>query len=337
MKELEQGFKPSWWAKNRHIQTMWGPLIRRLPKVPNIMRERLELDDGDFIDLDIYKVKNRPTLLLLHGLEGSIDSAYIRGMLDTAVTKNWQVVVMHFRSCSGEPNRLLSSYNSGVSSDLQLVLNALAKQSLNVDYIVGYSLGGNVLLKWLGEKGRINNSTKESVNLNMNDYSNIKAAVAVSVPMLLDVCAKEIHTGFSRVYEWALLQTLRHKTSEKILKFGSDKLPQLTEVSKLNSFVKFDNQVTAPAHGYKNAEDYYQKASAQQFIKSIKIPTLIVHAKDDPFMNESVIPDQQEISESVTLEVNEKGGHVGFVQGQWPWKAEYYLEKRIPEYLQQFS
>ncbi len=319
---ISEGFKAPWWAKNCHLQTVWGSLFRRLPALPKMQRNRIELDDGDFIDVDIYPLENRPTLLLLHGLEGSIDSPYIRGMIESAKAKQWQIAVMHFRSCSGEPNRLIRSYNSGVSDDLHLVLERLKQRSINVDYIVGYSLGGNVLLKWLGEQ---------------SDKVSIKAAVAVSVPLMLDICATEIHRGFSRIYETALLRTLRHKTRQKALKFGSDKLPKLEDISKLNSFWKFDDQVTAPAHGYKNAEDYYNKASSRQFVKYIKIPTLIIQSKDDPFMNATVLPDMHEIPAEVILETNSHGGHVGFIQGKWPWQAEYYLEQRIPNFLENSS
>jgi predicted alpha/beta-fold hydrolase len=319
---LTEKFIAPWWAKNRHLQTVWGSLFRRLPALPKMQRNRLELDDGDFIDVDIYPLENRPTLLLLHGLEGSIDSPYIRGMIDAAKAKRWQIVVMHFRSCSGEPNRLLRSYNSGVSDDLHAVLKLLEQMSIKIDYIVGYSLGGNVLLKWLGEQ---------------SERVAIKAAVAVSVPLMLDICATEIHRGFSRVYENALLKTLRHKTRQKSLKFGSEKLPKLEDISSLNSFWKFDDQVTAPAHGYKNARDYYNQASSRQFVKHIRIPTLIIQSKDDPFMNADVLPNMDELPANVILEANSHGGHVGFIQGKWPWRAEYYLEQRIPAYLEKFN
>jgi uncharacterized protein len=316
------GFVAPWWARNRHLQTLWSSLFRRLPLLPAMQRIRLELADGDFIDVDLLAKQHRPTLMLLHGLEGSIDSPYIRGMLASADKKNWQVVVMHFRSCSGEPNRLVQSYNSGVSHDLDEVIHLLKTKAINIDFIVGYSLGGNVLLKWLGEQA---------------ESASVKAAVAVSVPLMLDVCASEIHQGFSRFYEYLLLRTLRKKTQEKIKLFKTEKLPRLSEVSKLNSFWKFDHHVTAPAHGFENAEDYYQKASSRQFVKHIKVPTLIIQAKDDPFMNETVLPDFSDVPKWVTLEANERGGHVGFVQGKWPWKAEYYLENRIPCFLDDYQ
>jgi len=314
-------FIAPWWAKNRHTQTLWSSFFR--PKVDLSHSEplRIELDDGDFIDLNIFRNENQPTLLLLHGLEGSIESPYIGGLINSANAKNWQIVVMHFRSCSGEPNRLLKSYNSGVSEDLNEVITKLASNNISIDYLVGFSLGGNVTLKWLGE---------------VAENASIKAAVAVSAPMLLGVCATEINKGFSKLYEFILLRTLRAKTREKLKRFGDDILPNKKMIRSLNSFWRFDNYVTAPAHGYENAEDYYQKASSKQFLKSIAKPTLIIHAKDDPFMNESVLPSKDELSNWVTLEASEKGGHVGFVYGKWPWKAEYYLDKRIPEFLEQF-
>ncbi len=315
------GYIAPWWARNKHLQTVWGSVFRHMPELPTMKRHRLELDDSDFIDVDIHYQNNRPTLLLLHGLEGSIHSPYIRGMIHSAVRKNWQIAVMHFRSCSGEPNRLLKSYNSGVSDDLDEVIEKLKLLSINIDFIVGYSLGGNVLLKWLGEQ-------KNKVT--------IKAAAAVSVPMMLDICALEINRGFSKIYEYALLRTLRKKTRAKLQKFPNQSFLQSKQVSKLTSFVKFDDQLTAPVHGYKNGQDYYSKASSRQFVKDIKIPTLIIQAKDDPFMNDTVIPDLSELPTNVILELNANGGHVGFVQGRWPWVAEYYLESRIPNYLASF-
>jgi len=316
---LDNSFVAPWWAKNRHLQTVWGSLFRRLPALPEMTRKRLELDDGDFIDLDIYHKQNAPTLLLLHGLEGSINSPYIRGMIDSAKQKGWQIIVKHFRSCSGEPNRLLQSYHSGVSHDLQSVVDLLKKESIDIDYIVGYSLGGNVLLKWLGEQS-------ENVS--------IKAAVAVSVPLMLDICATEINRGFSKIYELALLRTLRKKALDKIKKFENVNLPKSHEVNNFDSFWKFDQHVTAPVHGFLSAKDYYEKVSSHQFVRNIKVPTLIIQSLDDPFMSPEIFSEIKEIPKQVILEKNNHGGHVGFVQGKWPWRAEYYLEKRIPSYLE---
>lgn len=321
MNIIEDKFCPAWWAKNRHLQTVWGSFFRKLPKLPSMKEMRLELDDGDFIDVNLRERKNSPTILLLHGLEGSIDSPYIRGMVDAAEKQQWQIVVMHFRSCSGEPNRLLRSYHSGVSDDLAQVIKLLSDKGIITDFVVGYSLGGNVLLKWLGEQA-------EKVS--------IKAAVAVSVPLMLDTCATEINRGFSKVYESALLRTLKIKTIEKVKRFQSDKLPSETQISKLNSFWQFDDKVTAALNGFDDVDDYYTKASSRQFVQHIETPTLIIQSTDDPFMNETVLPDIHHLPEKVILEKNKHGGHVGFVDGRWPWSAEYYLERRIPNYLASF-
>ena len=319
---INDHFKAPWWAKNRHLQTIWGVMFRRLPALPTMKRKRIELNDGDFIDLDIHYKEGAPTLLLLHGLEGSIDSPYIRGMVDSASLKGWQIIVMHFRSCSGEQNRLLRSYHSGVSHDLQIVVESLRVESIYIDYIVGYSLGGNVLLKWLGEK------TAEI---------KVKAAVAVSVPLMLDICATEINRGFSKIYEKVLLRTLKTKTEQKISRHSDHPIPNKRLINQLDSFWKFDQAVTAPIHGFQGAQDYYEKVSSRQFVKHIRVPTLIIQSLDDPFMSPAVLPDLSEMPNNVILETNSHGGHVGFVHGSVPWRAKYYLEERIPEFLAGYS
>jgi uncharacterized protein len=318
----ESTFKPGWWAKNRHLQTLWGALVRRLPELPAMERWRFDLPDGDFIDVDLYFKSDAPTVLLLHGLEGSIDSHYIRGLVNQFASQGKQVIVKHFRGCSGEQNRLLRSYHSGVSDDLQAVLEQLSERNIVVDFIVGFSLGGNVLLKWLGE-----NHKRHSV----------KGAVAVSVPLLLDECASAIDQGFSKLYSSRLLKTLKLKTLYKKLQFNEQIKLSAEEIKQLDTFWAFDHQVTAPLHGFKSASEYYAKVSSQQFLKSIQIPTLVIHAADDPFMNVNVIPGAQHLSPAVEFELAQFGGHVGFVGGDWPWRAEYYLEKRIPAYLDQIT
>lgn len=318
---IKSEFKPAWWAKNRHMQTIWGAVFRSLPKLPELRRERIELADGDFIDLDIYE-NDSPTVLILHGLEGDINSHYMRGIVKQLSHSGYQIVVKYFRGCSGESNRLLRSYHSGVSDDLQSVIEALEQLGISVDYLLGFSLGGNVLLKWLGE-----NHQNHTVN----------AAIAVSVPMLLNECANAIDIGFSRVYSSRLLSSLKRKTLDKKSRFAKELALTSQEINKLDSFWSFDHQVTAPLHGFATAEEYYQNASSQQYLKRITIPTLVIHAQDDPFMNPKVIPSQQQLSPKVKLELAEAGGHVGFVGGRWPWQAEYYLEHRIPEFLAQFS
>jgi uncharacterized protein len=322
---MQQAFKPKFWAQNRHLQTMWSVLFRRNISIPVPERRRLELNDGDFIDCDCFLKQNpQGTVLLLHGLEGSIESHYIRAMIARLTEQNKQVVLMHFRSCSEQQNRLAKSYHSGVSEDLHQVLSLLNQQKIVVDYLVGYSLGGNVLLKWLGEQHH-----------QQSKQQPIKAAVAVSVPLLLNECATAIDQGFSKIYSKRLLKTLKQKATFKSINFPSALGVNSKNIAAINSFWQFDHQVTAPLHGFKSAQDYYQRVSSRQFLKSIEIPTLIIHAKDDPFMNTQVIPEMTELSSMVEFELNQHGGHVGFVEGDWPWKPEYYLDKRIPEFLNQ--
>ncbi len=323
---INSQFKTGWWNKNRHVQTVWGGIFRFKQQLPDRDRIRFNLDDGDFIDVDIFNGKSgeesKQFVLLLHGLEGGVNSHYIQGMTHKLIKSNKYVGVMNFRGCSGEENRGFRSYHSGVSDDLNIIIKLLAQKGIEVSYLIGFSLGGNVLLKWLGE--------------NQGD-NKIKAAVAVSVPLLLNECANTMTQGFSKFYSGHLLKTLKEKAKTKKERFPEKITISCAEIEKLNSFWLFDDKITAPLHGFDNALDYYQKSSSRQFLKSIKTPTLIIQAKDDPFMNLNVIPELNELSSNVHFELSENGGHVGFVQGSWPWSAEYYLEKRIPEFFQQFD
>ena len=320
----ESEFRPPWWLKNCHLQTLWGPLFKTTPTVTTSV-QRLELDDGDFIDLDWLEVANpdpkAPILLLLHGLEGSKDSTYIQNLLHNANLYNWNIVVMHFRGCSEEPNRLPRSYHSGETEDLKLVLETLRKQQPESTIMAaGFSLGGNVLLKYLGEA---------------KQQSLIDIAAAISVPLLLSCAASRMDKGFSRLYKKRLLKELKQKTRGKILQNIPELSLSITELEKIDSFHDFDNQVTAPLHGFNSAADYYHRSSSRQFLSGITKPTLILHAADDPFMTEEVIPEEQELSNYVTLELSQSGGHVGFVTGNLPWNTRCYIDERIPAWLKE--
>lgn len=278
----------------------------------------MELRDGDFLDFDWLDGQSDFFVVLLHGLEGSIESHYIKGMMNTFQKLGIKVGVLHFRGCSGEHNRLVRSYHSGVSDDVNEALAILAELGFDVRHLIGYSLGGNVLLKWLGE---------------FSNNNQVKSAVAVSVPLLLDECANAIECGFSKIYLYHLLKTLKQKTLYKHKQFENKFKIDAREVRNINTFWEFDEKVTAKLNGFKGAEDYYYQVSSRRFLSSITTPTLIIHAKDDPFMNENVIPDEAEFSSTIQFELSAKGGHVGFIEGDWPWRANYYLEKRIPEFL----
>ncbi len=314
------GFKPAWWLRNPHLQTLWPVLIRRRMTGLDIERERIELPDGDFIDLDwVGRDQTGPLVLMLHGFEGSIDSHYAKTMLSQLQQQGWRGIFMHFRGCSGEPNRLPRSYHSGETSDLDFIIQLIKQRyPQNTLSAIGYSLGGNVLLKWLGET---------------NNRHALNAAIAVSVPFELHKAATRIQNGFSRCYQWYFLKCLRNRLAYKY-QFVSEVPLKPEELSSIRTIMDFDDRYTAPLHGFASANEYYLIASSRQYLRHIKVPTLIVHAKDDPFMSEDVIPRDHELSPAVELEVTEGGGHVGFVTGKFPWSAEYWLEKRIPQFLQ---
>lgn len=315
-------FKPAWWLRNPHLQTLWPTFCRRKIKDIPLELERFELPDGDFVDLVwVGKQKTGPLIILLHGLEGSVRSPYAQGMMNAIHQNNWRGVFMHFRGCSGHPNRLPRSYHSGETQDVSIVVNALQQREPNTLLAaVGFSLGGNVLLKWLGET---------------ENQNPLKAAVAVSVPFELHNSANRIQSGFSRLYQHHFLKCLRRRLEYKFQQHESSSfiLPPLEEIKTIRDF---DDKVTAPLHGFADVNDYYAKASSRQFLRKIHVPTLLLQSEDDPFMTADVIPEPHEISDKIKLEVSRHGGHVGFISGTVPWRPQYWLEERIPQFLRGF-
>jgi len=311
-------FKPAWWCPGAHLQTLWPTLFRRGPHV-SLRVERLELPDGDFVDLHWTEDNGQPIVIMLHGLEGCSQSPYARGLLHALQRIGLRAVVMHFRGCSGTPNRLPRSYHSGDTADLAYLVQTLRQREPDTPLMaVGYSLGGNVLLKWLAEAGV---------------QAPLTAAVAVSVPFVLAQSAERMNKGFSRVYQWKLLKSMRRRIYAKLQHMSLN--IRTTDLSRLHSFREFDDAVTAPLHGFNDADHYYALASCRQYLSTIAVDTLILHARNDPFMTQHVIPATNELSPHVQLELYEAGGHVGFIAGSWPWCARYWLEERIPRYLQQ--
>lgn len=313
---IRSAFRSAWWLPGPHLQSVWPTLMRPGPRVA-LRRERLELPDGDFLDLDWTRPAAGPVVLILHGLEGSVRSHYVAGILRELSRAGFQALLMHFRGCSGEPNRLPRSYHSGETGDLSHVISVLQERFPERPLgAVGYSLGGNVLLKWLGEAGA---------------RARIERAVAVSVPFVLSRCADRLDRGVSRLYREYLLRRLKASVRSK---FNHVEAPfSLDAVTQARSFREFDTLVTAPLHGFENAEDYYRRASSRPFLSRIRVPTLIVHAADDPFMDPDVIPDPEELSDTITLELSHCGGHVGFVAGPAPGLSRYWLDERIRGYL----
>ena len=312
----QSAFRAPWWLRSAHLQTLWGPLLRRHPRVA-LRRERLELPDGDFIDLDWTSARAGPLVLVLHGLEGSSASHYARGLLSALQARGYRGVLMHFRGCSGEPNRLERSYHSGDSAELDHVWRVLrAREPRTGMAAVGYSMGGNLLLKWLGEQG---------------ERAPIDAAAAICVPFDLADAARRLERGLSRVYQARLIGELRRKLRRK---FPRAPRPfDMAAVERCGTFFEFDDLVTAPLHGFADVHDYYARSSSAQFLRDVRAPTLVIHALDDPFMTPEAVPDAHMLSPSIRLELSNHGGHVGFVHGRWPWRARYWLETRIPDFL----
>lgn len=312
-------FSPAWWLRNRHLQTIIPNTFRRLPKL-DIHRERIELPDGDFVDADWTSRKEGPIVILLHGLEGSRDSRYAAWMLKHLHDAGYRGMLLHFRSCSGEPNRMANAYHSGHTEDFDYFLRRLREREPDTKFAaIGYSLGGNALLKWLGE------NAGEKL---------LQTAVAVSVPFRLNLCADAIDTGFARTYQAHLLRRML-RTAKRKLRLIND-AGHRPDLSAINNFRDFDDALTAPLHGFKNADDYYERCSSAQFLRHITTPTLVLHALDDPFMTPETVPQENELSARVSLELSCHGGHVGFVGGTWPWKPEYWVERRVLEHLARY-
>ncbi len=316
-------FQPAIFAANRHIQTFL-PILLRGNSVVHGIYQKLILPDGDFIDLTWNKIPARmdskPLVVIFHGLEGSINSPYAKGLMLALDKLGWNVVLMHFRNCSDRVNLAARTYHSGETGDASYFLGWLRESYPQAPLLaVGYSLGGNMLLKLLGDK-------KTEVPL--------YAAVAVSVPLLLDVCADQMRSGFSKVYQQYLLQKMKRKLLGKFQQHDYQGLIGLCQkdIDSIKDFWEFDEAFTAPINGFAGAQDYYLKSSARQYLGGIQIPTLIIHSMDDPFMTPEVIPNENELSDCVCLELSQHGGHVGFISGHL-WKPRFWLEERIPQYF----
>ena len=324
----ELSFTPAWWLRNRHLQTLWGKLARRRPDLPT-RTVRWETPDGDFVDLVRMDPEPRdrasapaPRILLLHGLEGSPRSHYVGGIFAECRRRGWGADLLVFRSCGPEPNRGRRFYHSGETTDAAFVLERLlAENPLAPRGLVGVSLGGNVLLKLLGERGE-------------DLPASVRAAAAVSVPYDLARGCRSIDQGFARVYQGSFLRSLRRKAREKLGRY-----PGLFDEGALDcvrSLWDYDDAVTAPVHGFESAEDYYARSSSLGFLERIRLPTLLVSAVDDPFLPAEVLDEVRAIARgtpALELEFVPSGGHVGFVGGRVPWRAVYWAERRVADFL----
>jgi predicted alpha/beta-fold hydrolase len=324
---IESTFRPAWWLNNAHLQTLYPALIRKTSPLSGVRRERLTTPDNDFIDIDWYgEESHQPLVILMHGLTGSSQSQYVKGLQRTLVLQGYRTVALNFRGCSGEFNHSARCYHSGETEDIQFLYQVLRMREPETAFaVVGFSLGGNVLLKWLGE---------QSCNLSLF------AAIAVSVPLELSICATKLDSGFSKIYRENLISELKDFIKAKqgyLEKLGrnleANKIAQLGDLSGVKSFWQYDEQVIARLHGFKDVKDYYHRSSSRQFLKSIDINTLVIQSIDDPFMTKYVLPSVSELSSSVNLEVTQGGGHVGFITGCIPFKPVFWIERRVPEFL----
>lgn len=298
----------------------WAAFLLKRPIYPTSV-ETICLANNDALELHWLHTEkpDAPVLLLLHGLEGSVHSNYIRGMLHVAKLNNWRAVVMHFRGCQGRINNIAQSYHAGKTDDLILTLKHIRQKfpAARAIFAVGYSLGGNVLLKFLGEE---------------REQTLIDKAVAVSLPFDLGATTQFLQQGIRKYYEYRFLRTLKNSVACKI-ELGMDMPVSLKKLNNIHTLYDFDNQITAPLHHFKDANDYYQGASCKQFLPAINTSTLIIHAIDDPFVPAEVIPQQKEVSKQVNLAVQHYGGHVGFIGRGKDAGINYWLEKCIPQYL----
>lgn len=311
-------FKASWWLPGAHGQTLWPVLTRRVRL--NADTEQLELPDGDFLRLD-WVGRQGPIVIVLPGLQGDIDSAYVRGLLRACQSRGWRGVLLNYRG-HGQPNRTMRSYHCGMTCDLDYLVRHLHQREPDAALaVVGYSVGANICLKWLGECGQRGHTPP------------VAAAVGVSAPFHLGVVAKKIERGFSRVYQWYLLRSLRRDVARKMRAMNDDFGLTRRELRRLNTFFKFDDRISGPWHGFRDAEDYYARTRSDVLLSHVPVPTLIVNAHDDPLVPAHLIPDRESLSDKVTLEVTQGGGHLGFVSGRWPWSPRFWLDQRVPHFL----
>lgn len=305
-------YKPPVWLQGGHAQTIWSALFarKRFEPARPFDRERWSCPDGDFIDVDFQRTSlaSRPLLVLFHGLEGSFSSHYAQSFADWAAEHGVNFALPHFRGCSGELNEGPRAYHSGDHEEIDWVLTKLREQHLKdggcVLVSVGISLGGNALMRWAAEQG------KRALNV-------VDAIASVCAPLDLTQSGKAMGHGLNRqIYTRMFLRSMKPKAMAKLAQH-----PGLFDAKKLmevRDLYMFDNVFTAPVHGFKNTDDYWIKSSAKPLMKNIKLPALVLNAKNDPFVPARSLPQKQDVSQSVTLWQPRQGGHVGFTQGPWP-------------------
>jgi len=320
MNDALPSFVPAWWLRGPHAQTL-GARFLRPNQAPSARRERWDTPDGDFLDLDFFEangLRDDALVILLHGLEGSAKSGYILETSRRLAGRGIASVALNFRSCSGELNRGLRLYHSGETTDLAWVIERLRTERPDRRLAAsGVSLGGNVLLKYLGER---------------ESASGLVAAAAWSVPFDLAAGARFMEHGFARFYVNRLLRSLKTKTRARQDELGPH--IDLERTLQATSFWEFDDAATAPLHGFDGADDYYSQSSCGQFVPKIAVPTLVIHARDDPFVPADVIPETSlEDNPSITPVIIGHGGHVGFVSGSISFSPHFWAEDTIARWF----
>lgn len=328
-------FTPSPLLRSAHVQTVFATLARPAPSLARV-REKFALPDGDELWLDWFDnfrdgtSPDRPLVVILHGLAGSSDSIYVLGIQQALHAVGIGSVAMNFRGAGGRHNLFARTYHAGDTADIDALLkNLTARFPERPLALLGYSLGGNVTLKWLGENGR---------------NAVVVAACAVSAPFDLAECSRRLDEGFSRIYRNRLrdelIRNLQAKRDVLASAGNTDdtaKINALGDLATISTFREYDDRIVAPLHGFRDADDYYAKSSARFFLREIATPTLIVHALDDPFMTPAVAPTGKDVPDCVELAISAHGGHVGFV-GSRRLRPHWWLEEKIPAwFLSRFS
>ena len=311
-------YRAPWWLPGGHAQTLYGTLFAH-SKV-GWKRERWETPDGDFIDLDrLPGAAHAPLVVLFHGLEGGSGSHYAGALARELKRRAWRGAVAHFRGCAGEPNRLPRAYHSGDAEEISWILRRLAAESPGTPlFAAGVSLGGNALLKWLGE-----DTDAKQV---------LAAAAAISAPVDLMAAGDALGRGFNLVYTHAFLATMRKKAEEKLARF-----PGLFDggaMRRARTLREFDDVVTAPLHGFRDTDDYWTRASAKPVLRRVGVPTLLLNARNDPFLPAAALPGPSEVSAAVRLEFPEQGGHAAFVSAPFPGDIDW-MPRRITAFFEE--
>ena len=321
--EAEQAwkFEPAWWCRGEHCQTIYAGVFRWAPKLA-LRRERIDTPDGDFLDLDwLDGNTNSPLVVILHGLGSSSKTPSVQILLDEIRKLDWRAVAMNARGASGEPNRLRVTNHAGRSDDLDWVVKQILKNEKPEQiYLVGFSLGGNIILKWLGEQGAA-------------VPPQVKRAVAISVPYDLWKTTEFLDQGFNReVYTRALLDKLKSQILAKEKLFPD--IINWEKAKRAKTFKVYDHEVTAPLNGFKDEVDYWARSSSAAYLDKIRVPALLIHAANDPFLPAEFLPYEQiRKSGNLTLLLTQDGGHMGFISGHYPWTEKRWLEKTILSFL----